>query len=156
MSLIASEGNTRVKTKGQEVLRILVAEDNDGDVFLVRRVLDLHVGNYELFLARDGEEALQLLEQANADAAAPSPDFVVLDLNLPRYSGVQVLERLRKIPRCATAPVIVFTSSDSPQDKAEAFRVGADRYFHKPTDLAGFMKLGELIREILPACGPAR
>jgi DNA-binding response OmpR family regulator len=128
----------------------VLAEGNDGDVFLVRRMLDKHVENYQLFPARDGEEPLQQLERANADAIAPCPDFVVLDLNLPRYSGIQILERSRKIPRCAAAPVIVFTSSDSLQDRAEAFRLGADRFFHKPTDLVGFTKLGERIREILP------
>jgi len=131
-------------------IRILLAEDNDGDVFLVRRALDKHIGLYQLLLAKDGEEALQVLERANADLNAPCPDFALLDLNLPRCGGIQILQRLRNIPRCADAPVIVFTSSDSPQDKAEAFRVGANRYFQKPTDLAGFMKLGEMVKEILP------
>jgi CheY-like chemotaxis protein len=131
-------------------IRILLAEDNDGDIFLVRRALDRHIGPYELLLAKDGEEALQVLERAGADPSAACPDFAILDLNLPRYSGIQILERLRNIPRCATAPVIIFTSSSSHEDKVEAFRLGANRYFQKPTDLAGFMKLGELVREILP------
>jgi CheY-like chemotaxis protein len=129
---------------------ILLAEDNDGDVFLVRRALDKHIGPYRLLLAKDGEEALRILERVNADQSAPCPDFAVLDLNLPRCGGIQILERLRNTPRCAGAPVIVFTSSDSPQDKAEAFRLGANRYFEKPTDLEGFMKLGQLVRETLP------
>jgi CheY-like chemotaxis protein len=129
---------------------ILLAEDNDGDIFLVRRALDRHIGRYELLLAKDGEEALQVLERAGADPSAACPDFAILDLNLPRYSGIQILKRLRNIPRCATAPVIIFTSSSSHQDKVEAFRLGANRYFQKPTDLAGFMRLGELVREILP------
>jgi|SRR5579871_114156 len=129
---------------------ILLAEDNDGDVFLVRRALDKYVGQYQLLLARDGEEALKILERVNQDVAAPCPDFFVLDLNLPRYSGIRILERLRNLPRFARAPVIMFTSSDSPQDRAEAFRLGADRFLQKPTDLAGFMKLGELVKEILP------
>lgn len=141
-----------MKTIEQEV-RILLAEDNDGDVFLVRRALDKHVGRYQLLLASDGEEALRLLERANAVAGAPCPDFFVLDLNLPRCSGVQILERLRRMPRWAATPVIVFTSSDSPEDRAEAFRLGADRYFHKPIDFDSFMKLGEMIKEILPAGG---
>jgi CheY-like chemotaxis protein len=131
-------------------IRILLAEDNDGDIFLVRRALDKHIGPYQLLLAKDGEEALQVLECANADLNAPCPDFALLDLNLPRCSGIQILERLRKTPRCAEIPVIVFTSSDCARDIAEAFRVGANRYFQKPTDLAGFMKLGEMVREILP------
>jgi CheY-like chemotaxis protein len=132
------------------VVRILLAEDNDGDIFLVRRALDKHIGPYQLLLAKDGEEALQVLERADADECAPSPDFVILDLNLPRHSGIEILKRLRSVPRYAAAPVIIFTSSDSPQDKIEAFRLGANRYFQKPTDLAGFMKLGEMVKEILP------
>lgn len=134
---------------GQRCVRILLAEDNDGDIFLIRRALDMHIGPYDLLLAKDGEEAMQLLERASTGECAHSPDFAVLDLNLPRHTGIQVLERLRKIPKCAAAPVIIFTSSDSPQDKAEAFRLGANRYFKKPTDLAGFMKLGEMVRDIL-------
>lgn len=133
----------------QPCVRILLAEDNDGDIFLVRRALDRHIGSYQLLLAKDGEEAVQVLERADADECAPCPDFVVLDLNLPRRSGIQVLKCLRDFPRCAAAPVIIFTSSNSPQDKAEAFRLGANRYFQKPTDLAEFMKLGEMVREIL-------
>ena len=132
---------------GERVVRILVAEDNDGDIFLIRRALDLHIGPYDLLLAKDGEEAMRVLELANAGECAP--DFAVLDLNLPRRTGIQVLERLRNIPKCAAAPVIIFTSSDSPQDKAEAMRLGANLYFKKPTDLAGFMKLGEAVRDIL-------
>jgi CheY-like chemotaxis protein len=133
----------------QRRVRILLAEDNEGDVFLVRYALDKHISDYQLMLAKDGEEALQLLERAGADEHAPCPDFIVLDLNLPRYSGIEILERLRNIPKCAAAPVIVFTSSDSPQDKAAAVRLGANRYFRKPSDLAGFMKLGEMVRELL-------
>ena len=133
---------------GQRCVRILLAEDNDGDIFLIRRALDMYIGPYSLLLAKDGEEAMQVLEQASAEEGA-LPNFAVLDLNLPRRTGIQVLERLRSMPKCAAAPVIIFTSSDSPQDKAAAFRLGANRYFKKPTDLAGFMKLGEMVRDIL-------
>jgi CheY-like chemotaxis protein len=135
---------------GQPCVRILLAEDNDGDIFLVRRALDKHIGPYQLLLAKDGEEALRVLECADADESADSPNFVILDLNLPRHSGIEILKRLRNFPKYAAAPVIIFTSSDSPQDKVEAFRLGANRYFQKPTDLAGFMKLGEMVKEILP------
>jgi CheY-like chemotaxis protein len=134
----------------QPCVRILLAEDNDGDIFLVRRALDKHIGPYQLLLAKDGEEALEVLERAGVDEGAVAPDFVILDLNLPRHSGIEILKHLRNVPRYAAAPVIIFTSSDSPQDKVEAFRLGANRYFQKPTDLAGFMKLGEMVKEILP------
>jgi CheY-like chemotaxis protein len=66
---------------GQPPVRILLAEDNDGDIFLVRRALDGHIGPYELLLAKDGEEALQVLERAHADQSATCPDFAILDLN---------------------------------------------------------------------------
>src|SRR5437899_11712266 len=95
---------------GQRCIRILLAEDNDGDIFLIRRALDMHIGPYSLLLAKDGEEAMQVLEQASAEEGA-LPDFAVLDLNLPRRTGIQVLERLRSMPKCAAAPVIIFTSS---------------------------------------------
>jgi CheY-like chemotaxis protein len=133
---------------GQQV-RILLAEDNDSDIFLIRCALDRYLGPHQLLLAKDGEEALEVLERANEDASAPCPDFVLLDLNLPRLSGIQILKRLRTIPRCALAPVIISTSSDSPRDKAEAFRLGANGYFQKPTDLAGYMKLGAMIQALL-------
>jgi two-component system, chemotaxis family, response regulator Rcp1 len=142
----AAKGN---ESMDRAVVRILLAEDNDSDIFLVRRALDMHIGAYQLLLAKDGEEAMQVLESANSDECATCPDFAILDLNLPRHTGIQVLEFLRKTPRCATAPVIIFTSSSSPQDRAEAFRLGANRYFQKPTNLAGFMKLGELVKEVL-------
>jgi CheY-like chemotaxis protein len=132
----------------QRVVQILLAEDNDADVLPVRKVVDEFVGSYQLLLAKNGYEAL--LERAGVDSSAPCPDSAVPDLNFARCSGIQILKRLRKTPRCVAAPVIVFTSSDSHQDKAEAVRLGANRYSQKPTDLDGFTPLGKLVKESLP------
>ena len=78
----------------QQICRILVAEDNDGDIFLIRRALDMHIGPYGLLLAKDGEAAMDVLERANAGESTDYvPISLVLDLNLPRHTGIQILER---------------------------------------------------------------
>lgn len=79
-----------------ETIRIFLAEDNDGDVFLVRRALEKHGLPYEMVVARDGEEALRLLEVAGASGSEPAPELILLDLNLPRMDGAQLLHRIRK------------------------------------------------------------
>lgn len=90
----------------------------------------------------------------DSDEALPRPDVVLLDLNLPRKGGTRVLERIRLSRNCARVPVVIVTSSDSPQDKAQASRLGATKYFQKPLDLMQFMKIGPLVREILTGGKP--
>jgi chemotaxis family two-component system response regulator Rcp1 len=130
--------------------RILLAEDNDGDVFLVRRALEKRGLPHELVLAHNGEEALVWLDlhAGNAAEGLP-PDLILLDLNLPRVDGGQLLSHIRKTDSFAHTPVIVLTSSDSPKDRQMALELGANRYFRKPTDLASFMDLGRIIEETL-------
>ncbi len=140
--------------------RILLAEDNDGDVFLVRRALEKRGLLHELVLAHNGEEALVWLDRhtgvSNGDAA---PDLILLDLNLPRVDGGQLLSHIRKTDSFSRTPVIVLTSSDSPKDRQMALELGANLYFRKPTDLASFMDLGRIIEETLegtPVFGPSK
>jgi CheY-like chemotaxis protein len=136
--------------KNQAPIKILLAEDNSGDVFLVRRALQKHHIEYNLTLIEDGEAAMRYLNAIDA-ARDPEdcPDLILLDLNLPRCSGSQVLESLKSSPVCRDAPVIVLTSSDSPHDRAKAINLGAAHYFCKPTDLAGFMALGQVVEDVL-------
>jgi chemotaxis family two-component system response regulator Rcp1 len=130
--------------------RILLAEDNDGDVFLVRRALEKRGLPHELVLAHNGEEALIWLDhhcgEKNGNAR---PDLILLDLNLPRVDGGQLLSHIRKSDSFSRTPVIVLTSSDSPKDRQMALDLGANLYFRKPTDLASFMDLGRIIEETL-------
>ena len=129
-------------------LRVLLAEDNPGDALLIREALSLCFTGVEVSVREDGEQmmdALALLESGGA----PCPDIVLLDLNLPRITGDEVLESLRRSPVCGKIPVIVITSSDSPRDRQAATRLGANRYFRKPTDYDEFMKLGELVQTVL-------
>ena len=132
--------------------RILLAEDNDGDVFLVRRALQKRGVSHELVVMHNGEEALAWLDghagQQNGDGA---PELILLDLNLPRVDGAQLLSHIRKSDSFCRTPVIVLTSSDSPKDRQMALELGANLYFRKPTDLGSFMDLGRIIDETLKA-----
>jgi chemotaxis family two-component system response regulator Rcp1 len=118
-------------------------------VFLVETALRLENLDAELTVAADGEKMLQLLEEMEA-GKTPRPDIVLLDLNLPRYSGAELLERLRQSPQCGQTPVIIMTSSDAPCDRDVALRLRANGYFRKPSDYAEFMRLGGLVRCFAP------
>jgi len=124
-------------------MQIVLAEDNDGDIFLVRRALKQNAVPYEMRVAHNGEEALLLMD----DLSAQLPDVIVLDLNLPRLNGAAVLTHIRANPKFNQTPVIILTSSDSARDRARALELGADRYFCKPSELISFMDLGRLIEE---------
>lgn len=130
--------------------QILVAEDNVPDVFLVREALALSEVEHDLHVVEDGEEALRFIERADfGNGDAPIPALLLLDLNLPKRTGDEILVGLRQSRTCRDIPVIIMTSSDSPKDREEAARLGAVAYFRKPSDLEEFLKLGELVRDIL-------
>jgi len=124
-------------------------EDNPGDVFLIRRALTKHSVNADLIEIRDGRTALEFVEKVDSDETIQAPAMALVDLNLPRATGTLILAKLKKSRRCASAPVIMITSSDSPLDQETARTFGADAYFPKPNDLNGYLKLGELVRRML-------
>ena len=124
-------------------------EDSDADVFLIREALEKVGLGGHIDVAEDGEAALWLIAQAEADAFAPCPDLVILDINLPKRRGADILRQIRAGVRCASTRVVVVTSSNSARDREEMRRLGADEYFRKPSEYAEFMKLGPLIRTLL-------
>jgi len=132
-----------------------LAEDNPGDVFLVRRALEKHgLRDVELIVVEDGQAALLYIERVDGDATVVSPDLALLDLNLPRATGSRILLRIRQSRRCGGIPIIIVTSSDSPLDRNAASELGATAYFQKPGDLAGFMQLGQVVRDALDGQAP--
>jgi chemotaxis family two-component system response regulator Rcp1 len=132
------------------LITILLAEDNPGDVFLVRRALEKHgLREVELVVVEDGQAALRYIESVDADDSVFAPAIALLDLNLPRATGSRILIRIRQSRRCGTIPIIIVTSSDSPLDRDAAAQLGATGYFQKPGDLAGFMRLGQVVRDAL-------
>jgi two-component system, chemotaxis family, response regulator Rcp1 len=129
--------------------RILIAEDNAADVYLIEQALQQQGFAYKLELADNGEDMLKMIAKIDADPSVQCPNLFLLDLNLPRRSGDEVLERIRQSSRCAHVPVIIITSSDSPQDRARASELGASYYFRKPADLQRFMTIGRIVGEFL-------
>jgi DNA-binding response OmpR family regulator len=137
-------------------ITILLVEDNPGDVFLVRRALEKHHLQVDLVVAEDGQAGLSLMDRVDADESSTCPDLALLDLNLPRATGSRVLSKIRQSRRCATIPIIIVTSSDSALDRETVARLGATGYFQKPGDLAGFMELGNVVRNALNESDRAR
>jgi two-component system, chemotaxis family, response regulator Rcp1 len=126
----------------------VLIEDTGLDVFLVRESILVHNIPAELHAIEDGELAMEYLKKVEA-GQAPVPQLFLLDLNLPRRDGHEVLAEIRQSSRCASVPVVIMTSSDSAEDHARTAALGASSYFRKPPGYAAFLKLGELIRELL-------
>jgi CheY-like chemotaxis protein len=136
------------KTVGRRS-RILIIEDNKADVALIRRALVRAGVSAELQELSDGEKAIRFFEKIDADPQAPSPTLILLDINMPRYKGGEILRRLRASTRCRNALVLVVTSSNSEHDREEMDSLGANGYFCKPSEFEEFMKLGQQVRQLL-------
>jgi CheY-like chemotaxis protein len=129
------------------VLHILLAEDNRGDVLLVREALQYHHIEHELHIVSDGAQAITFVSRMGKSEESPCPDVILLDLNLPKADGAQILGEFRKHPECVTTPVIVVTSSGADRDRQRMAALGIKHYFQKPADFDGFMRLGAVVRE---------
>lgn len=116
---------------------------------LVEEALQLYGVDVQMHVVEDGEEACAFIERAEHDATAPCPSVLLLDLNVPKKTGIEVLQRVRESGRCGDIPVVIFTSSNSPQDRNETSRLGASRYFQKPTRYDQFLKIGEVLKDVL-------
>ncbi len=114
---------------------ILLVEDNPDDEELTLRALRKQNIANEIVIARDGVEALDYLFGVDN----PLPNLVLLDLNLPKVGGLEVLQRLRNEPRTRFLPVVVLTSSDEDRDLIDGYRLGANSYVRKPVDFNQFL-----------------
>jgi len=126
--------------------RIWLAEDNPGDVRLFREALNYQGFTFELTVAEDGQKAIALVDGSREGAP---PDLIVLDVNLPRHDGAEVLRRIRSREGLSGTPVIMLTSSASPADQATAGILGANLYIQKPSDLDELETIGTLVHQIL-------
>jgi DNA-binding response OmpR family regulator len=130
-----------------------LAEDNLPDALLVREAIQLEKLPLEVHVAADGERAIDWITRVEQrDADVPCPHLFLLDLNLPKADGFEVLRRIRASEKCKDVPVLVVTSSDSPADRAMAAQLGAG-YFRKPTSLEEFLKIGSVLRGFLEEKG---
>jgi chemotaxis family two-component system response regulator Rcp1 len=120
-------------------IQILLVEDSPGDVRLTQEVLrDARIAN-DLHVVGDGEQAMAFLRQEGDYASHPRPDLVLLDLNLPRKDGREVLADLNADPELKAIPVIVLTTSEAEQDILRSYRLAANAYITKPIDLNEFI-----------------
>ena len=130
----------------------MLAEDNAGDVLLIREALQFEDLENELIVQPDGDQMFRYIERIDAGQAA-CPDIVILDLNLPKKNGHTLLARIRQSAVCSHIPVVIVTSSNSPADREAAAQLGVSDYFRKPSDFDEFMRLGALVRKLVSKSG---
>ena len=128
-------------TEAATPIEILLVEDSPGDIRLTREALrDAKVQN-NLHIALDGIEAMKFLGRDGAHANAPRPDLILLDLNLPRMSGREVLEQIKLHDDLKSIPVVILTTSAAVEDVIRSYELHANCYITKPVDLDQFMKV---------------
>lgn len=142
-------------------INILLVEDNPGDVDLTREALEAAKVANRLFVCEDGEQALDFLFRRGEYADVPRPDLILLDLNLPKKSGQEVLEEIRADAELTKVPVVILTTSQADEDVCHAYRLHANCYVMKPVNFKQFLKVIQAIEEFwlevvkLPAKRPS-
>lgn len=128
-------------------LEILLVEDNPADIRLTQEALRLCGLQHVLSIARDGEQALAMLRQEGEYGGQSKPDIVLLDLNLPRKDGYEVLSEMKADPRTAQIPVLVLSTSGAERDVVDCYRRHANCYLQKPVNFEDFASLVRSIQE---------
>ena len=126
-------------------IEVLLVEDSAGDVRLTREAMKDAKVTVSLHVARDGIEAMAFLERNGEYVDAPRPDLILLDLNLPRKDGREVLREIKESAALKIIPVVILTTSSSSEDVLNSYRLHANCYITKPVALEGFVKVVESI-----------
>lgn len=129
--------------------RILLVEDNAGDIYLFRQALERAGLAFELTVIKDGGDALAFATSDGKHSGGRVPDLLVLDLNLPKVGGCEVLEALRQNADMSNLAVAVMTSSTALRDYERCTELGVARYLTKPLELEDFLRIGEVVKQIL-------
>lgn len=133
---------------------VLLADDNPSDVYLIREALREHSVDCILRVVSDGKDALGIISGETENARPESLSLIILDLNLPRHDGIEILQKIRESACLEHVPVVVLTSSDSPRDRVLANELGATRYLRKPSSLDEFLGLGAIFKDLLGQTEP--
>jgi chemotaxis family two-component system response regulator Rcp1 len=126
-------------------IEVLLVEDSPGDVRLTREALKDAKVHISLHVATDGIEAMAYLERTGTHVNAPRPDLILLDLNLPKKDGREVLKEIKESPSLRIIPVVILTTSSSDADVLQSYHLHANCYISKPVDLDGFLKVVQSI-----------
>jgi CheY-like chemotaxis protein len=126
---------------------ILLVEDDAGDELITREAFEHNKLQNRLHVAHDGEEGLNYLYQRGEYQDAPRPDLILLDLNLPKYDGRQLLEKIKSDPDLSRIPVVVLTTSSAEEDILRSYKLHANAYVTKPVDLDQFINAVRQIDE---------
>ncbi|MEV6874462.1 response regulator [Amycolatopsis sp. NPDC051128] len=132
-------------TQAPAPIDILLVEDDPGDVLMTREAFEHHKIRNALYVASDGVEALEFLNREGRFGAAPRPGLILLDLNLPRKDGREVLGEIKQDPRLRSIPVVVLTTSEADEDILRSYDLHANAYVTKPVDFERFV---EVVRKI--------
>jgi two-component system, chemotaxis family, response regulator Rcp1 len=122
-------------------MEVLLVEDSPGDVRLTREAFKDAKVHINLHVASDGTEAMAFLKREEGHASASRPDLILLDLNLPKKDGREVLEEIKQSPTLKSIPVVILTTSASQADILRSYRLHANCYITKPVDLKGFLNV---------------
>jgi CheY-like chemotaxis protein len=128
-----------------QAVDVLLVEDDPGDVLMTKEAFEHYKLRNVLHVVTDGEQALQFLRRTGGYADAPRPGLILLDLNLPRLDGLEVLAELKADPELKVIPVVILTTSQAQQDVLRSYALHANAYVSKPVDFETFI---EAIRQI--------
>jgi CheY-like chemotaxis protein len=131
----------------ERAIDILLVEDDPGDELITREAFEHNKINNNLHVAHDGEEGLDFLYRRGKFADAPRPDLILLDLNLPKYDGRQLLEQIKSDENLSLIPIVVLTTSSAEEDILRSYKLHANAYVTKPVDLDQFMSAVRQIDE---------
>ncbi|MGN5631673.1 response regulator [Streptomyces sp. AC154] len=126
-------------TQPAQPIEVLLVEDDPGDELMTREAFEDNKIRNTLHVVRDGQEALDFLYRRGQYGEAPRPDLILLDLNLPRYDGRQVLEQIKQDQELSLIPVVVLTTSSAEEDILRSYKLHANAYVTKPVDLDQFI-----------------
>ena len=128
-------------------IHILLVEDDAGDVLMTREALEEGKVANRLDVVSDGVEAMEYLHAAGSSPERPRPDLVLLDLNLPRKGGLEVLEEVKNDPELRRIPIVVLTTSDAERDIVSSYDMHANAYITKPVDFEQFVSVVRQVDE---------
>jgi CheY-like chemotaxis protein len=136
---------TTTSDEERQIVDVLLVEDDEGDVLMTREAFEHFKIRNTLHVVTDGEQALEFVRRSGEYTDAPTPGLIMLDLNLPRRGGLEVLDELKSDPELRVIPVVILTTSQAEEDILRSYSLHANAYVTKPVDFDRFM---DVIRQI--------